>query len=429
MEARIIDFLERLPSGLTVVYDDIPSVGTTALAFFIGVGSRDETPSQWGTAHLLEHMLFKGAGTLDQSAIARQMDKLGAEVNAFTTRDYTCFHARVLDSEAITAYRLLKVMVTEPWLRQDDLAREKNVVREEMRESQDDPDDVLDLLLTDALYSDLSYSHDVLGSLQSLDQIEARDLSAFFHQYYRPPRMVFAISGGARQQVLDLISRDFSASPVAEATPVVPFRPSWRFETRQTVADWEQLHIGLAVPAPARSHPSYYGALMAASILGGQNSSRLWQRLREEEGLVYTVGTQYTAEQGFGEMTTYLSVGPRQLVQSLEALGAELGRMGKQEPDAQEMESTRTSLFTILMMALEAPDSRVLRLGRYGLDQILPEPIELVRDRLGQVDAETVQALARRWSDMDQMAKAWAGPIASPVADLLDYLRRGIEHA
>ena len=428
MEAEIIDFLEHLPSGLTVVHDDIPSVGTTALAFFIRVGSRDESPSEWGCAHLLEHLLFKGAGTFDQGAIARQMDKLGGDVNAFTTRDYTCFHARVLDSESLTAYQLLKALVNEPWLRGEDLAREKNVVLEEMRESQDDPDDVVDLLLTDALYADSAYSHDILGTAQSLDEIDMKSVSTFFHKHYRPCNMVFAVSGGATRQVLEALSLDFSR-PEREATESPqPFRPQLRCESRHTVSDWEQLHIALAVPAPGRYEASYYSALIAASILGGQNSSRLWQRLREEEGLVYTVGTQYAAEWGFGEMTTYLSLGPRYVERALEVLGRELRRLGEEGPDLAEMERTCTSLFTMLVMGLETPDSRVLRLGRYGLDQRVPSRLGLVREGLLAVDAKAIQDQAKRWLNFDNMAKAWAGPQGPRINGIADDLRRGIEN-
>ena len=142
-----IDFLEHLPSGLRVAYDDVPSVGTTAMAFFVAVGARDEKTTEWGMAHFLEHLVFKGAGLCNFREIARQMDRLGSEMNAFTTREYTCFYAKVLNGEAEAAYRLLCSLVREPWLKSQDIEREKNVVLEEIKESLDDPDDVVDTLL------------------------------------------------------------------------------------------------------------------------------------------------------------------------------------------------------------------------------------------------------------------------------------------
>lgn len=425
MGATIIDCLEHLPSGITVVYDDVPSVGTTALAFFVAVGSRDETPLEWGSAHFLEHLLFKGAGCWDYRAIAREMDRLGADINAFTTRDYTCFYARVLDSSALAAYRLLTTLVTEPWLSADDVVREKSVVVEEMRECQDDPDDVLDLLLTNSLYRDASYTHDILGTRDSLKSITADTLQAFFKQYYHPANMVFGVSGGARDAVLKALSEDFSDSRTASWLPRRRTVPGLQFGRQTAKADWEQLHIGLAVPAPGRYSPGYARALMTAGILGGQNSSRLWQRLREEEGLVYTVAAQYGPEDDFGEMSLYLSLGPESLDQALIGLSEELRKLADLGPDEDELERTRTSLYTMLVMGQETPDARIMRLGRTGLDQRLPLNLATTKEQFEQVKASLIQEEMHRWSRSDEIALAAAGPILKADEAITKFIAHG----
>ncbi len=396
-----------------MVHDDVPSVGTTALAFFVAVGSRDEAPAQWGMAHLLEHLLFKGAGAWDNRAIARQMDRLGADINAFTTRDYTCFYAKVLDSEAERAYELLRDMLQNPWLRPEDLAKEKNVVLEEMHESLDDPDEVLDTLVSEALYADPAYTHDILGTPESLAGIDAPGLRAFFERHYHPRAMVFAASGGAVDRLATRVHDDFaSGSP---GTPLLPKRrrpPSFSPRRLVRVCDWEQCKLALAVPAPSRYDRRYAAALMMASLLGGQNTSRLWQRLREDEGLVYTVATHYAPEDDFGDLVTYLGLAPQRMQDAWDAVHEEMARLASGGPNEEELDHTRVTLNTVLVMNQETPDARVMRLGRYGLDQRRPPALTALSGELGRVTVEDVRREAQVWVDGRSTALAAAGPLS-----------------
>lgn len=424
----MIDGLKTLGSGLTVVYDDVPSVGTTALAFFVAVGSRDESPQAFGSAHLLEHLVFKGAGDWDYRAIAREMDQLGADVNAFTTRDYTCFYARVLDSAAARAYRLLAKLVTQPWLSASDLAREKSVVVEEIRESQDDPDDVLDRLLTEASYQDPHYTHDILGTTKTLQGIQQDQLASFFGRFYLPDNMVFAVSGGACDAVLPLVSDDFSKGPADSRLPHQRPRPLWRASAKTLTTPWEQVHWGMAVPAPGRYDSHYAASLVTASILAGQNSSRLWQRLREEEGLVYTVAAQYGPEEAFGDMSLYLSLGEENMDRATQALWDELDKLIDEGPDTGELERTRASLYTMLVMAQETPDQRVMRLGRAGLDRRLAPDLATLKVQLDEVDREAVQQCAQKFRNPGELAMALAGPLTKPDHTIGHLTQRSVKH-
>lgn len=394
-----------------MVHDDIPSVGTTALAFYVGVGSRDEQPPEWGMAHLLEHLVFKGAAEHDHRAIARQMDRLGSDINAFTTRDYTCFHARVLDSEAVLAYQLLVEMVMQPWLRDADLDREKNVVREEMRESLDDPDEVVDTLITGALYRDQAYTHDILGTPRSLEGVDGAALRRFFQTHYQPPNMVLALSGGAVDHVIERAAQDFAGPGSRSRLPRRRSIPALRLTVEQRREDWEQVRLALAVPAPGRYDAGYASALMLASLMGGQNTSRLWQRLREQDGLVYTVGTQYAPETGFGDMTTYLGLGPDHVDEALRALAEEVEVLAIQGPDHEDLEHTCTYLNTVLVMNQETPDARVMRLGRYALDGRLAPDLPLLGKELRSVTPAEVRQQVAAWLPGAPLAAAAAGPL------------------
>lgn len=339
------------------------------------------------------------------------MDRLGSDINAFTTRDYTCFHARVLNPEAVTAYRLLKAMVTDAWILADDVQREKNVILEEMRESQDDPDDVLEELLTRALYQDDSFTHDVLGTPDHVRRVNVARIRAFYQRYYRPEYMVLAVSGGGRDAVLNEARRDFVGSGVQTALPRQRPAPVLQLTRTHQVQDLEQVRLGLAVSAPARYTTEYATALVATAILGGQNNSRLWQRLREEEGLVYTVGTQYTPDFDFGDMATYLAVAPDNVDRAMDALNEEFVRMAEAGPTHDELTQTCRALYTMLVMAHEDPDTRVMRLGRHGLDQVLPWDFDTVAAKLSEVQGDAVKALTRRWTHWSDVASAWVGPV------------------
>lgn len=408
-----INFLYALPSGLSVVYDDIPSVGTTALALFVAVGSRDERPHEWGMAHLLEHLVFKGAADRDHRAIARQMDLLGSDINAFTTRDYTCFHAKVLDAEAVSAYQLLRDMVRAPWLREEDLEREKQVVREEMKESLDDPDEILDTLITEALYDDLTYTHDILGTLESLNGALGSGLKAFYGTHYEPANMVLAISGGAVGAVRLAVQEDFGHGAASSALPHRRAVPRLSLRTREQSEDFEQVKLAVGVSAPSRYDPGYAAALMTASILGGQNSSRLWQRLREQDGLVYTVGTQYAPETDFGDMITYLGLGPESVDEAMRAFSEEVTRLAQEGPDDAELEYTRRYLNTVLVMNQETPDARVMRMGRYALDGLVTPELDALARALDAVTRHDVCARAQVWLVDSPRAVAACGPVAN----------------
>jgi predicted Zn-dependent peptidase len=401
---------------MTVTYDDVPSVGTTALAFFVGVGSRHESPAEWGHAHLLEHLVFKGAGSRDFRAIAEEMDRLGADVNAFTTREYTCYYARVLDREAVNAYRLLVDLVCEPWLTAQDLEREKNVVLEELRETRDDPDEVVDLLITEALYQDSAYTHDVLGTADTIRAATPESVRRFYQRYYQPNNMVFAVSGGAAPALVDLVSREFAGPTAATRLPLGFSAPASAMGERRLDLDWEQVRLALGVLAPGRYHPDYAATLVFSSILGGQNSSRLWQRLREEEGLVYTVAAQYQPDSGHGDLVISLGLSRENVVHAVQCVREEVERLAQEGPSEAELLHTRNALQTMWVMNQETPDARVMRLGRYALDQVLPPSQGVVQDALNAVSAHDVQEAARPWLRLEHVARAVAGPLVSTLS-------------
>lgn len=406
----VIDYLEILPSGLRLAWDDDGSQGTVSVAIYVGVGSRDESFAQWGSAHFLEHLLFKGAGPWDVKTLAARMDSLGGEVNAYTTRDYTACYAKVLALQAPDAWTLLRTLVFEPWLHADDVDRERQVIREELQEALDDPEDRCEEAYLEALYPSSSLAHDILGTQQSLTALTVGDLRAFYKQWYVPANMCVAVSGYGAESLASMIRRDMAAP--APGNVFLPERPpviAHGGEVHRQMPGG-QVHLMFGAPAPRLGDPGHPAALLTAAVLGGQNSSRLWQRLREDAGLVYTVATGYSAQPDWAEMSTYLALQPENLTRALEITGSTLREFLEQGPTEDEMERARILLATNLAFVLETPEGRAGRLGRWGLLNQSPPTLKAVTRMLQNTGREEIMHTAQEiWGHPQTWAVATAG--------------------
>lgn len=389
--------------------------GTSAVAVFVDVGSRDETMSQWGAAHFLEHMAFKGSGPYDAGEIAARSDRLGGEVNAFTTREYTCFYAKVLDGLVPQAFELLDTLVSDPWLKASDMQRERMVIREERREAEDDLDDRVEEAYLGTAFPDPSFSHEILGTDATLAAMTTESLRAFHRQWYAPRRRVIALSGqGARNLGKNLLARWGAAgSGEVSGRPVPDFSPG----TIRVSAPGEQIHVMLGVKAPGLTDPAFFPAGMAASILGGQNTSRLWQRLREREALTYSVHCSYSAYPGFGDMAVNVVLHPDQYDRAMAVLFEEIDRLADGGVTSDEVEWARIQMESGLRFALETAEGRMLRVGRFGLLGLTPIDPERVAQLLADITPETVSSWARTlWGDRARMAYAAAGAVSETSA-------------
>ncbi len=410
----------KLPQGLTVAYDDHGSLGTMAIGIFIGAGSRDEGPEQEGAAHFLEHLAFKGAGDHNSRQIAELMDGLGGEVNAFTTRDYTCFYAKVLTPMALPAWQLLWSLVRDPWLSEKDLNRERNVVQEELLEAWDDVEDRCEMAYMQSLYQDRQMSHDVLGTPDTIKGLTLDTIKSFYRQHYTPSNMVVAMAGDGTMTLLEQIRQVDNMTGEVAPSRLEPIpAPSYVHYHHKS----EQLQILMGAPAPVLTHDDYPEALLLSMLLGGQNSSRLWQRLRETEGLVYAVSTGYNAQSDWGELSIHMALNPGSLESALAATKSEVEQFIAHGPETHEVQRALVQLTTSLAFVRETPDGRMFRLGRYGLLGQVPQSGELLLDQLTRVTPRQIQTLAEAlFGDWSQVAVGTAGVLPREWRRLRDFL-------
>ncbi|HXR40908.1 MAG TPA: pitrilysin family protein, partial [Acidothermaceae bacterium] len=285
-----------LPGGLRVITEAMPSVRSVSFGVWVGVGSRDETVAQAGSSHYLEHLLFKGTKRRDALEISAALDAVGGEMNAFTAKEYTCFYARVLDTDLPIAVDVISDMMTSSLVRSADVDSERGVILEEIAMHEDDPGDVVHDTFAEALFGDTPLGRPILGTVNSINSLQRTAINGYYRRRYKPENMVVAVAGNVdHAKVVRLVGKAFdevlSSSSAVPAQPRIGGRaPASNLGVSSVVRrPTEQAHLVLGVPALARVDERRFALGVLNGALGGGMSSRLFQEVREKRGLAYSV--------------------------------------------------------------------------------------------------------------------------------------------
>ncbi|HEX8839014.1 MAG TPA: pitrilysin family protein [Sphingomicrobium sp.] len=373
--------LHVLPNGLTIAVDPLPSAESVVLGLYASVGSRSEPAPLSGLAHLVEHMVFKGAGGRDTRALAEVIEDVGGSLNAWTSRDQTTFHGRALARDVNLLAELIADLVRHPHFDEEHLEREKQVILSELGESVDSPDDLVHDHLFEAAFKDQAVGRPVLGSEETVRAIAKKDCSDWLQQQFVPSRLVFAASGKVDPaQVLKLAERLFGDLASAEPPAIEP--ASFSGGVRNDRRSFEQAHWCLAfrgLPAADPHHPSL---ALFVQALGGGTSSRLFQELREERGLAYSV---YAWNQAFAD-TGLVGIGcaadRTQAAESVE-LARQVFIQTAEGLTQAELDRARAQMEAGLLMGLETAQGRADQIARsievFGRILPLDELLEQIR--------------------------------------------------
>jgi predicted Zn-dependent peptidase len=354
--------LTRLSNGVTVAIDAMPGAQSVAIGLYAGVGSRSEADSKGGLAHLVEHMVFKGARGRDARAIAEAIEDVGGLLNAWTARDQTVFHARTLAPDVGLALELIADLVRAPKLDTTELEREKLVILSELGETLDAPDDLIHDHLFEAAFGKQSLARPVLGSEASIRSLTREDCVAWLDEQYRPERLVIAAAGkvdpGHVLMLAEGLFGDLVATPAPEVTGA-SFVGGTRFDHRSA----EQTHLAFAGSGLPASHPEAPALSLFAQAVGGGMSSRLFQELREERGLAYSI---YAWTQGFAETGIFAVNMSTDKARAAEAmtLARETVERAAQELTEAELKRARAQVEAGILMALETPQGRADAMAR-----------------------------------------------------------------
>jgi predicted Zn-dependent peptidase len=380
-------------NGVRVVLENIPTVRSVAIGVWIGTGSRDETMENNGISHFLEHMFFKGTQTRTAREIAESFDSIGGQVNAFTSKEYTCYYAKVLDTHANYALEVLADMFFHSTFDEEELKKEKNVVYEEIKMYEDTPDDIVHDLLSKAIYENHPLGYPILGTEKTLETFNGDTLKQYMHDLYTPENVVISIAGNVSEQFIKEVEKYFG-SYEAGTTKKQENLPTFHANRITRKKDTEQAHLCLGYEGLKVGHEDIYSLIVLNNVLGGSMSSRLFQEVREQRGLAYSVFSYHSAYQDSGILTIYGGTGAKQLDVLFETIQETLGKLKQNGISEKELTNCKEQLKGSLMLSLESTNSRMSRNGKNELMLKRHRSLDEIVNQIDQVTKDGVNSLA-----------------------------------
>jgi predicted Zn-dependent peptidase len=407
----------ELDNGMTVVTERIPWVRSVSAGFWVGTGSRDEAPGMFGASHFLEHLLFKGTAARTARRIAEEVDAVGGDMNAFTTKEYTAFYLRVLDDSLGLGLDILSDILWSPAFRPEEVEAERQVILEEILMRADEPADLVHEVFTEALFPDHPVGREVLGDEETIEAMSREDIAAFHAHHYRPGNVVFAAAGQLdHAAVVDGVARRFAgarggAAP-DRAVPVDPPR-ALAVDARPT----EQVHLVLGVRSLDRHDEDRYALAVVNHVLGGGLSSRLFQKIREERGLAYSVYSYRAAFADSGALAVYAGTMPSRVAEVVGLVRDELDAMAGHGITPRELEVAKGHLVGEMALSLEDSAARMSRIGRSQLVHGTVLTVDQVAERIAAVTMEDVERVAATVLGNERVLAA-VGPVDSGELDV-----------
>ncbi|WP_019532587.1 M16 family metallopeptidase [Paenibacillus ginsengihumi] len=367
-----------LSNGLRVVVEQIPTCRSVAFGIWVKTGSRYESEHNNGISHFIEHMLFKGTDKYSAKDIAELFDGIGGNVNAFTSKEYTCYFAKVLDEHLPLAVEVLADMFFRSAFDPAELDKEKNVIYEEIAMYEDTPDDMVHDLIAKAAFGNHSLGYPIIGTEDNLSAMHSDTLRQYMAEHYTIPNTVISLAGNVGDDVVELIERHFGGFALAgsaqeKAQP--QFHSDYIYHHKKT----EQNHICLSLPGLSAKDDMLYAMILLNNAIGGGMSSRLFQEIREKRGLAYSVYSYHTSYQDGGMFTIYTGTAPKQTAEVLNITMEVLSDIKANGLTPAELKKGKEQMKGSLILSLESTSSRMNRLGKnelmlgrhYSLDEMI----------------------------------------------------------
>lgn len=383
-----------LDNGVRILTQPVPAVRTAAIGVFVGTGSRHETAAQSGAAHFLEHMAFKSTQHRTTDQLARQIDAVGGQVNAYTTKESTCFYARCLDTHLEQVIDLLCDMLFHSAFLQEEVDTERGVILEEIGMYKDAPEDLVAERLSAAVYKGSALARPILGTKKTLETMTGDWLREYRHTHYRPDRIVVSLAGSFTPAAVDELKARFSALSGAKSPAIKPVEYKSALTLRRKTI--EQNHLILAFPALSYLDEGRYAMHLLSSILGGGVSSRLFQEVREKRGLCYTVYSYIADHEDTGLLGLYTALSPDTEGEALDTLCRVAADLAERGPEQEELDRAREQAKSNLLMGLESTQARMSHMGTAMLLRGKVSSTDEVIAAYDAVTTQKVQALAQQ---------------------------------
>ncbi|WP_456434015.1 M16 family metallopeptidase [Thermosulfuriphilus sp.] len=400
-----------LPNGLRVVTERIPGLRSVSVGIWVNVGSRDETREINGIAHFIEHMVFKGTVRRSALDIAKEIDRVGGLSNAFTSRENTCFHAKVLDEHLPRILDLLADIFLHSRFEERELERERQVILQEISMVEDSPDELVHDLFGQLVFGDNPLGFSVLGTRETVSRMTSSGLREYLQQAYTAEKIVIAGAGSLEHpRFVEMVAAQFAEVPPqdglsARSTP----------EIRSSVAiyprDLEQVHLVLGGPGPAARDERRYAGLLLNVILGGSMSSRLFQEIREKRGLAYSIYSYLSLYEDVGLFGIYAGVAPENANQTVAIILEEIARLRENHITEEELSAARDHVKGGLLLSAESSDTRMTRLARNEILFSRYVPYEEAISRIESVTPEDICQVARDFLAREALSLVALGPL------------------
>ena len=410
-------YSKRFGSGLRLVVKQMEGLFSVSMGVIVGTGSCFETEAENGISHFIEHMMFKGTDKRTAFEISDAMDRIGAQVNAFTSKEITCYYAKSTSDHAGEAFEILSDFFLHSVFPEEEMAREKGVVCEEIAMTEDTPDDLCLDVLAEAYYGNEGYGRPILGPAERVKGFTRQDLFDYVAERYNPENIVVSFAGNidvafAEELVARYLESALQARPFAAREKKISLAGQSLYRRK----DIEQAHIAFAWPSLRREDPLADTALVVNTILGGGMSSRLFQKVREELGLAYTVYSYITSYTEGGTVTVYAGVNPQNVGRAQDAIFDTIAALRRENPTADEIARGKEQVRSSLILGQENTATQMLAYGKYMLNN---DAVLDFDKRVAGIDAITAEDCERVLSlhfAGEHVASALVGKVEKPLS-------------
>ena len=411
--------LKTLSNGIRVVAEKIEYLKSISMGVWVGNGSRHETAEENGISHFIEHMMFKGTTNRSAEEIASAIDGVGGQINAFTAREYTCYYTKTLDAHAELAMDVLSDMLFNTRLDERDMTLERKVVCEEISLYEDSPEDLVYDLASYAVWGDTPMGRNILGTRETLDKMTPQMMREYIRTHYTAANIIISVSGNYGDGFFDMLEKYFGKAALLNIAPK-PEKAVYRPTNIVRTKDIEQIQLVLSFNGIDVMDESVYSLLAFNNVFGSGMSCRLFQNIREKEGLVYSISAGHSSYIDAGAFDIAAGMSPENLERVAELTVKEIERIKRDKLTADEVEKAKEQLKGSYILSYESTGARMQGAGR---SLLLNKPLytqEEVLEKIGQVDVNSVAEIIDRVLDTDTAAVSAVGPIES-VEGLFDF--------
>jgi predicted Zn-dependent peptidase len=406
-----------LDNGVTIVSKIMPYVRSVSMGVWVGVGARDESKAESGLSHFIEHMIFKGTQKRSALQIAKEFDAIGGQSNAFTAMEHTCYHAKVVDEKLPTMIDILSDIFLHSVFDENEIEKERPIIFQEIGMVEDNPEEFIHIMASQNYWGDHPLGRSILGSRENILQFDNNTIHRFFKRFYQPERILITAAGNIEHhQLIDLLIPCFKN--ILPDKNKFPLRttPTGQNSVKILPKSLEQVHICLSVPGLAISDPKRFALTLLNTALGGNMSSRLFQKIREDKGLAYSIYSFASSHQDAGMFGVYTAVNPNQEQIAIELILNELFQLKSFLISSTELSDSKEFIKGNLYLAAESPDNQMVRLAHNEFYFHRHVTINEVVKEIESVTVEDIRELVQKLLVPDKLALSLLGQVKNEAA-------------